>query len=176
MNGFRNWMARLMMGRYGTDELNRFLLIICAILIIIGIFTPRHILNVAVVIILILVYCRMFSRNIGKRQQENIKYLEVKSRVTGGRGGGTTSRPGGYAGPAGGHPGAGNAGSAGSGGFGRKKNKSETGARQADLHLSVLQGQPAGAGRRRQDPHQMPALRQRIRGDGITGTRWHPPL
>lgn len=123
MNGFRNWMARLMMGRYGTDELNRFLLIICAILIIIGIFTPRHILNVAVVIILILVYCRMFSRNIGKRQQENIKYLEVKSRVTGGRGGGTTSRPGGYAGPAGGHPGAGNAGSAGSGGFGRKKNK-----------------------------------------------------
>ena len=91
MNGFRNWFSRLMIGRYGSDNLNRFLLIICAILIVIGIFVPRHFLNVLVVILLILVYCRMFSRNIAKRQQENIKYLEMKARVTGGRGGGSTT-------------------------------------------------------------------------------------
>ncbi len=86
MNGFRNWMARYMIGRYGNDELNRFLLILSAILILIGIFVPRHILNVLVVICLILVYCRMFSRNIPKRQQENMKYLEIKAKITGGRG------------------------------------------------------------------------------------------
>ena len=94
MNGFRNWMARYMIGRYGNDELNRFLLILSAILIVIGIFVPRHILNVLVVICLILVYCRMFSRNIAKRQQENMKYLELKAKITGGRGrsGGAAAR------------------------------------------------------------------------------------
>ena len=86
MNGFRNWFSRYMYGRYGTDELNRFLLILGAILIVIGIFVPKHFLNVLVVLILIFVYCRMFSRNIAKRQQENMKYLELKSRFTGGRG------------------------------------------------------------------------------------------
>ena len=56
MNGFRKWFARYMIGRYGNDELNRFLLIVSAILIVIGIFVPRHILNLAVVILLIIVY------------------------------------------------------------------------------------------------------------------------
>ena len=37
MNGFRNWMARYMVGRYGNDELNRYLLIVSAIMIVIGI-------------------------------------------------------------------------------------------------------------------------------------------
>lgn len=105
MNGLRNWLARYMMGRYGNDELNRFLLIVSAILIVIGIFVPRHFLNWLVVVILILAYCRMFSRNIAKRQQENMKYLQIKARVTGGRGGsagGGGARRygnGGYAGP-----------------------------------------------------------------------------
>lgn len=100
MNSFRNRMARYMIGRYGSDELNRFLLILAAILIVIGIFVPKHFLNVAVVIILILVYCRMFSRNIPKRQQENMKYLELKERFTGRSGSGAAgSRPGGGRGP-----------------------------------------------------------------------------
>ena len=87
MNGFRNWMARLMIGRYGSDELNRFLLIVSAVLIVIGIFVPRHFLNVLVVVLLIIVYCRMFSRNHAKRHQENMKYLQMKAKFTGGRNG-----------------------------------------------------------------------------------------
>lgn len=123
MNGFRNWMARLMMGRYGTDELNRFLLIIAAILIIIGIFVPKHWLNVLVVLLLIYAYCRMFSRNIAKRQQENIKYLEMKAKVTAGRAGGSQGSSGSQRGRAGG-AGYSNAAGSGSGGvFGRKKKK-----------------------------------------------------
>lgn len=109
MNGFRNWMARYMVGRYGNDELNRFLLIVSAIMIVIGIFVPRHILNVLVVICLIIVYCRMFSRNIPKRQQENMKYLELKARFTGGRT------------PKGSGAGTSSAGNRGGSAFGRKK-------------------------------------------------------
>lgn len=112
MNGFRNWFARYMIGRYGSDELNRFLLIVTAVLIIIGIFVPRHFLNVLVVILLILVYCRMFSRNIPKRQQENMKYLDLKARFTGGRG--ASGR---------------GAGQSAGGGFGRRKQKNAPGKR-----------------------------------------------
>ena len=85
-NGYRNRRGGgFMYGRYGWDELNRFILIVTAILIIIGLFVQRHILNTIVVILLILAYCRMFSRNISKRQQENMKFLEFMSRFTGGR-------------------------------------------------------------------------------------------
>jgi len=104
MNGFRKWFARYMIGRYGNDELNRFLLIVSAILIVIGIFVPRHILNLAVVILLIIVYCRMFSRNIGKRQQENMKYLDLKARFTGGRGSSAAGRNYGSTGAGGARP------------------------------------------------------------------------
>lgn len=94
MNGFRDWMRRVMIGRYGNDEFNRFLLIAAAVLIVIGIFMPRHWLNVVVVIILCLVYARMFSRNIPRRQEENRKYMEMKGRFTGGQSGvGTGGRP-----------------------------------------------------------------------------------
>lgn len=105
MNGFRQWLSRLMIGRYGNDELNRLLLIAAAVLIIIGIFVPRHWLNVVVVIILAIVYARMLSRNIPKRQEENRKYLEMKSRFTGGGaarpGQGKPQRPAGVGGSAG---------------------------------------------------------------------------
>ncbi len=143
MNGFRNWMARVMMGRYGSDELNRFLLIIGAILIIIGLFVHKHILNVLVVAVLILVYCRMFSRNIGKRQEENVKYLEMKAKVTGGRGGGSTSygRPG----TAGGYRGS---ASAGTGSHRSRKKKVQPGKRMfiCPYCKGALQV-PVGAGR-----------------------------
>lgn len=88
MNGFRNWFSRFMMGRYGSDELNRLLLIIAAVLIIIEMFAARRILNLIVIVILCVVYGRMLSRNIGKRQQENFRYLQLKEKVTGKRGNG----------------------------------------------------------------------------------------
>ena len=103
MNGFRNWFSRLMVGRYGNDEFNRFLLIAAAVLILIGIFVPRHWMNVVVVILLAIVYGRMFSKNHAKRQQENMKYLEIKARFTGGKG--QAPRPGQR--PGQGRPGAG---------------------------------------------------------------------
>ena len=125
MNGFRNWMARMMMGRYGTDELNRFLLIVTAVLIILGIFIHRHIIDLVVVLLLIFIYSRMFSRNIPKRQQENMKYLQVKAKVTGRSAGGGNGGYDGYRTTTGGcsssRPGYGAGGNAAGAGFGRKK-------------------------------------------------------
>ena len=72
-------------GRYGMDELSRFMLIVSAILFVANIFVGIRALWVAAVILLILVYSRAFSRFFDKRRAENMKYLEMKSRFTGGR-------------------------------------------------------------------------------------------
>ncbi len=89
MNGFNRFMA----GRYGMDELNRFLLYVSLALVLIGLFVNAHWLTVITVLLLIILYCRMFSRSINNRQQENMKFLEIKSRFFGGK---NASRQGGY--------------------------------------------------------------------------------
>lgn len=80
MNGFRGWLNRLMIGRYGMDELNRFLLIVTAIILVVNIFVHIYILRFLAVALLIVIYCRAFSRTVYKRQQENAKYMEMKSK------------------------------------------------------------------------------------------------
>ncbi|MDD6190069.1 MAG: hypothetical protein PUB75_00560 [Firmicutes bacterium] len=85
MNGFRGFMSRLMIGRYGMDELNRVILIAAAIVLAVNIFINIHILRLIAVVLLIIAYCRAFSRSIYKRQQENSKYFELKSKLFSGR-------------------------------------------------------------------------------------------
>lgn len=79
---FRPWLANLMEGRYGMDELNKVLGYITAAVIIISLFVAPKSLNVVSLILLIIVYFRCFSRNIYARQQENLKFLQLKSRFT----------------------------------------------------------------------------------------------
>jgi hypothetical protein len=83
-------------GRYGMDELGRFMLIVSAALMVLNIFVGIRALWVAAVILLILVYSRAFSRFYDKRRAENMKYLEMKSKFTSGRtgSGGGFSKPG----------------------------------------------------------------------------------
>ena len=83
-------------GRYGMDELGRFMLIVSAALMVLNIFVGIRALWVAAVILLILVYSRAFSRFYDKRRAENMKYLEMKSKFTSGRTGssGGFKRPG----------------------------------------------------------------------------------
>ena len=69
-------------GRYGMDELGRFMLIVSAALMVLNIFVGIRALWVAAVILLILVYSRAFSRFYDKRRAENMKYLEMKSKFT----------------------------------------------------------------------------------------------
>ena len=82
-------------GRYGMDELGRFMLILAALFLVLDVFLHIRLLWVAAIILLILVYSRAFSRFYDKRRAENMKYLEMKSRFTGGKtAGGGFSSPG----------------------------------------------------------------------------------
>lgn len=70
-----------MTGRYGVDELSKFMLYALLALCIISIFVRSSILNVILLLGLLLIYFRMFSKNHTKRYQENVKFLQIKDKV-----------------------------------------------------------------------------------------------
>ena len=80
---WRDRFNRFMYGRYGQDEMSRFLLVAALILLILDMLF--HVPGFGVIVLLILVYnyYRMFSRNISARYAENQKYLQMKDRVLG---------------------------------------------------------------------------------------------
>lgn len=75
-------MYKFMYGRYGNDQLNRFLIVVSLILWIISIFTTGFLGLIAVVLIGYS-YFRMFSRNIYKRADENTRYLQMTYKIKG---------------------------------------------------------------------------------------------
>ncbi|MBS6952732.1 MAG: hypothetical protein KH230_05805 [Enterocloster asparagiformis] len=82
MGKFREKMQRFMIGRYGMDQLNQFLLYAVLAVIVINLFTriwPLEALELAGIVFL---YFRMFSRNIGRRYQENQAFLRLSYRVS----------------------------------------------------------------------------------------------
>ena len=74
---------RFMIGRYGADELSKFMMGAAVAMMVINLFVRLEILNILVVALLVLVYLRMFSKNIQKRYNENCRYLVYKGKVTG---------------------------------------------------------------------------------------------
>ena len=77
----REKLQRFMMGRYGTDNFSRFLLILWIVLWVIDLFINSTILSALSLAVLIYTYYRIFSRNIQKRYQENMKYLSIKNKL-----------------------------------------------------------------------------------------------
>ena len=73
-----------MAGRYGSDQLSRFLSFLAMVLIVLNLFLRSNVLWVLSLAALVLVYVRMFSRNFEKRRRENARYLQVKAKLTGG--------------------------------------------------------------------------------------------
>lgn len=80
---FRDRMQRFMQGRYGVDNFSRFLMILGLVFIIVFAFTRIKLIDSIGLALLIYCYFRMFSRNIYKRNAENIKYLQVKDKIHG---------------------------------------------------------------------------------------------
>ena len=74
----REKLARFMQGRYGIDELGRFLMGTTFFILIMEMLTGWHVLTLVFWAIFILVYYRMFSRDYGKRYQENQKFLTAR--------------------------------------------------------------------------------------------------
>lgn len=82
----RNTLMQFMVGRYGTDKLNNFLMVCYLILWVMSLFvrgavagTILYLLTLALVV---LVFFRMLSRNIPKRQAENERFLRWWSRIS----------------------------------------------------------------------------------------------
>lgn len=77
----RDKLRNFMIGRYGFDSFSKFLMSIALVLCILDIFVDSIILHSWFVVIIVYVYYRMFSKNINKRYQENMKYLQIKNKV-----------------------------------------------------------------------------------------------
>ena len=76
-NGFRNFMI----GRYGSDDLGRFLMGILLILIVVSFIFQNPILQGVIWVLFLYIYFRMLSRNYAKRAAENDWYLRKTEKV-----------------------------------------------------------------------------------------------
>ena len=80
-----NWRERLqnfMQGRYGSDQLSRFLLMLTLILLVLNFVSRSSVFGILAGVLLVWVYFRMLSRDVMRRRDENQKYLELKDKVT----------------------------------------------------------------------------------------------
>ena len=71
---------RFMQGRYGADELSKFLTGLGLVLIILSILTRISIFHLLFWVCLIYSYFRMFSKNYSARYAENQKFLVLKNQ------------------------------------------------------------------------------------------------
>lgn len=87
MRGLFNRFANFMQGRYGTDKLNNALWVLLLILWFVNIFVwnrvARYIIDGIMLLIIVLICFRMFSRNIVARSAENRKFFPIYNAVTG---------------------------------------------------------------------------------------------
>lgn len=76
-------LIRFMQGRYGADDYSKFLVSVGLVTAILSIFVKNGLLSALCWVILFYAYFRIFSRNVSRRYQENVKYLGYKGKVTG---------------------------------------------------------------------------------------------
>lgn len=82
LDKIKNSLYRFMAGRYGTDSLNNFLLFAAIAVMLINMLTLRSpFVNLLADALIFLSLFRTLSRNIWKRQKENIKYMELTRPV-----------------------------------------------------------------------------------------------
>ena len=85
MNKLREMLAKFMYGRYGTDRLNMFLLIVLIVCAGLNLLVRNGYFSIVMssweTLLIVLIYYRMFSRNIQKRYAENQKYLSLENKV-----------------------------------------------------------------------------------------------
>ena len=82
-NELRYRFSKFMQGRYGVDSLSRFLSIVLLAIIILGMFIRIPLSGTITLVILVILYWRMFSRNIPKRYEENQKFIQIRDKLLG---------------------------------------------------------------------------------------------
>ncbi len=82
-----NWLKKFMLGRYGPDQLSFVLLIVAVFISILSRFLNSQILAILYIVTIGVVIYRMFSKDLSKRYQENVKFLNkwnyIKGKVNG---------------------------------------------------------------------------------------------
>ena len=81
----RQRLAQFMAGRNGNDQFNVFLLVIDIILVLAGTIAGGKagaIIYILVLVLLVYIYFRMFSRNLYRRREENGKFMRIKYKVS----------------------------------------------------------------------------------------------
>lgn len=76
----REKITRFMQGRYGVDEFSRFLTGFSFVWIVLELITRNRLFEIFFWVTVIYLYYRILSRNYGRRQQENSKYLTLRYR------------------------------------------------------------------------------------------------
>lgn len=82
----RERLARFMMGRNGTDQLNLFLLAACLVLMVLGGLIRSglgSLFSLLALLLLVLSWYRMLSRDLSRRRSENARFLQKQYQVTG---------------------------------------------------------------------------------------------
>lgn len=74
---FKEKMKNFMIGRYGQDELGKFILSLTLILLVINLFVKTSALSVVALILIFYSYYRIFSRDTSARYAENKKFLDT---------------------------------------------------------------------------------------------------
>lgn len=77
----RERLQRFMMGRYGNDQLNQFIFVIAIISMVIELITHWALFYILALVLLIYGYIRAFSKDINKRYEQNMKFLEQKDAI-----------------------------------------------------------------------------------------------
>jgi len=75
-----NKFQKFMYGRYGIDELYKFLLKLYVVIFVINIFLKSSILSCLELFIFFYMFFRFFSKNIYKRSDENVAFLKLKKQ------------------------------------------------------------------------------------------------
>ncbi|MBR4549091.1 MAG: hypothetical protein IKO83_04140 [Oscillospiraceae bacterium] len=82
----RERIARMMIGRNGNDQLNRFLLVVGVVLLLLASLLGRagvgNLLYLLALAALILSYYRMLSRDLYRRRSENERYLRKREKLS----------------------------------------------------------------------------------------------
>ncbi len=76
----REKIQRFMIGRYGNDRFNQFLMILAVVFLVLSFLRVPFAYLIAVAL-MCYAYFRMFSRNITKRAVENQKYWKYEMKV-----------------------------------------------------------------------------------------------
>ena len=77
----RNALRRFMYGRYGSDELNLFLLVTYLVLLLLSALPGLGLLETVAFVLMAWSLFRMLSRNYAARRAENAKFLHVAGPV-----------------------------------------------------------------------------------------------